>query len=477
MKTYSLLNLKHLERKQLVFKNMLYDMIYVNVGKERYKNMRFPEIKDMNIAIYLRKSRADREMENRNAIFKEVEDTLKKHRRELLEFADDHRLTIVDEFKEVVSGEHLYDRTEMLKLMQGMEKDKYHGVLVIDLDRLTRGSKVDQGLIENAFRNTNTLIITPHKVYDMNNESDSFTVGFKTYMSHLELTETVKRLQMGRVRSTRDGRDMSPKPPYGYIKDINKILTPNYQEAHIVQEIFERFVVDQETPKEIAKDLTEREVPSPSGGDTWHVVSVHHILRREKYTGTQVFGKTQSVRNEEGRYVPKKILNEQRSVKSAGTHEALIDKETFIKAQLLLGVNNKRQLDLKSTNPFKDVLVCSECGKAIYVHRKKSRGASYFCRNDECETGQISEKKLMKRFAEEVLDKLEYIETMKELTGKDADKLREKILNLVQIFESDAKYFQKNEVLKDLVSEIKFSKKPDWPRSFFKIDVTFRYQY
>lgn len=455
---------------------MYYGMIYVNVGMERIGYMRFPEIKDMNIAIYLRKSRADREMENRNAVFREVEDTLKKHKRELLEFADDHRLNIIDEFKEVVSGEHLYDRTEMLKLMQGMEQDKYHGVLVVDLDRLTRGSKVDQGLIENSFRNTNTLIITPHKVYDMNNESDSFTVGFKTYMSHLELNETVKRLQMGRVRSTRDGRDMSPRPPYGYIKDINKILTPNYQEAHIVQEIFERFVVDQETPKEIAKDLTERGVPSPSGGDVWHVVSIHHILRREKYTGSQVFGKTQSVRNEEGKYVPKKILNEQRSVKSEGTHEPLVDHETFMKAQLLLGVNNKRQMDIKSTNPFKDILVCSECGKAIYVHRKKSRGASYFCRNKDCPTGQISERKLMKRFAEEVLDKLEYIETMKELTGKDASKLRDRILNLVQVFESDAKYFQKNEVLKDLVSEIKFTKNPDWPRDFFKIDVKFRYQ-
>lgn len=475
MKTHSNLNTDHLEPEQLVKTFILYDMIHVHVGKEMDLIMKFLEIKDMNIAIYLRKSRADREMENRNAIFREVEDTLKKHRRELLEFADDHRLNIIDEFKEVVSGEHLYDRTEMLKLMQGMEQDKYHGVLVVDLNRLTKGSKVDQGLIENSFRNTNTLIITPHKVYDLNNESDSFTVGFKT-MSHLELNETVKRLQMGRVRSTRDGRDMSPKPPYGYIKDINKILTPNYQEAHIVQEIFERFVIDQETPKEIAKDLTERDIPSPSGGDTWHVISIHHILRREKYTGSQVFGKNQSVRNEEGKYVPKKVLNEQRSVKSEGTHEALVDKEIFNKAQLLLGVNNKRQMDIKSTNPFKDILICAECGKPIYVHRKKTRGASYFCRNSECITGQISEKKLMKRFAEEVIDKLEYIETMKQLTGKDSEKLRNKILNLVKTFESDAKYFQKNDALKYLVREIKFSKNPEWPRDFFKIEVNFRYQ-
>lgn len=442
--------------------------------------MRFPDIKEMKVAIYLRKSRADKERESRNSVFQNVEDTLDRHRKELLEFADDHRLNVVAVFKEVVSGENLYERTQMNALIEQMSKQKFQGVLVTDLDRLTRGSKIDQGIIERSFLRSNTLIITPDQVYDMNNRSDSFSVGFKTYMSHLELNETVRRLQLGRVRSTRDGRDVSPKPPYGYIKDKDKRLVPSSSQAHIVQEIFERFVIDEETPKEIAEDLTARGVLSPGGKPVWHVVTVHNILKREKYTGTQVFGIKQQFKDDgdrQGKYVPKLVRDKEKFVRSENTHEALIDRDTWIKAQLYLGANNKKKTFAKTNNPFKDVLVCSECGKGVHVHRRKSRSDAYYCRNKECETGQVSEDRLMQRFFDTIREKLEYIKKMNELTGKDYDKLEEKLERLIEYFESDATHSHKNQVLKEAVSEIKYTKRPHWRRAFFKIEIVFRYDY
>ena len=48
----------------------------------------------------------------------------------------------------------------------------YDGVLVMEVERLARGNSVDQGIIAQAFKYSNTLIITPTKTYDPQNEFD-----------------------------------------------------------------------------------------------------------------------------------------------------------------------------------------------------------------------------------------------------------------------------------------------------------------
>ena len=88
----------------------------------------------MNVAMYLRKSRAD---EN-NPL-----ETLERHKEILLSYAKDNNLTVIDIFEEVISGGMLYNRTEMLKLLDAIPSHIYDAVLCIDLDRLGRGSAAD----------------------------------------------------------------------------------------------------------------------------------------------------------------------------------------------------------------------------------------------------------------------------------------------------------------------------------------------
>ena len=87
----------------------------------------------MNVAMYLRKSRAD---EN-NPL-----ETLERHKEILLSYAKDNNLTVIDIFEEVISGGMLYNRTEMLKLLDAIPSHIYDAVLCIDLDRL--GAEVPQ---------------------------------------------------------------------------------------------------------------------------------------------------------------------------------------------------------------------------------------------------------------------------------------------------------------------------------------------
>ncbi|HEX3040251.1 MAG TPA: recombinase family protein, partial [Caproiciproducens sp.] len=119
----------------------------------------------MIAAIYLRKSRAEELSDS-------VDETLRRHKEILLDYAQKNGLTIAKIYEEVVSGESLYTRLRMLELLADVEHSKYDAILCMDIDRLGRGAMSDQGIILETLKNSGTKIITPRKVYDLNNEMD-----------------------------------------------------------------------------------------------------------------------------------------------------------------------------------------------------------------------------------------------------------------------------------------------------------------
>lgn len=193
------------------------------------------------ICVYLRKSRADEELEKTIG----QGETLAKHRKALLKFAKGKNLNIVEIKEEIISGESLFFRPKMLELLKEVENKKYSGVLVMDMQRLGRGDMKDQGIILETFKNSNTKIITPQKTYDLNNDFDEEYTEFEAFMSRKELKMINRRMQGGRVRSVEDGNYIATNPPLGYDIDyINKsrTLKININESEIVSLIFNMYV-------------------------------------------------------------------------------------------------------------------------------------------------------------------------------------------------------------------------------------------
>ena len=131
----------------------------------------------MKTCIYLRKSRADEELEK-----KEDVDTLASHRSTLLEVAKNQDLNVIEIKEEIKTGDSIAKRPKMIKLLEEIEKNMYDAVLCMDIDRLGRGDMQDQGRIINTFKKTNTLIITPDKTYNLNNDLDEEMTEFKTFL-------------------------------------------------------------------------------------------------------------------------------------------------------------------------------------------------------------------------------------------------------------------------------------------------------
>ena len=199
--------------------------------------------------IYLRKSRADIEAEQRGE-----GETLARHERSLLDLAGRLKLNIVDIYREVVSGETIAARPVMQQLLTEVESGLWAGVLVMEVERLARGDTIDQGIVAQAFKFSDTLIITPSKTYDPNDEFDEEYFEFGLFMSRREYKTINRRLQRGREASIKEGKYVGSISPYGYDKvklerDKGFTLAPNPDQAPIVRMIYELYTRGEMLPE------------------------------------------------------------------------------------------------------------------------------------------------------------------------------------------------------------------------------------
>ena len=190
----------------------------------------------MNTCIYLRKSRKGDDPDETAA------ETLRRHREQLLALAQERGLNVVEIKEEIVSGGSIAARPQMRALLSEVEESRYVAVLVMDIDRLGRGSMIDQGIIGQTFRESETLVITPDKTYDLSDDLDEDYYDFYAFFARKELKQIKKRLQRGKMKSFREGNFVWARPPYGYLKSGRNEISPDPETAEVVRRIFRRYL-------------------------------------------------------------------------------------------------------------------------------------------------------------------------------------------------------------------------------------------
>ena len=153
----------------------------------------------MKTCMYLRKSRAE-------DLSDSTGDTLRRHRETLEETARAMQLTICGVYEEVVSGEDLYARPEMLRLLRDVKDGVCEAVLCMDIDRLGRGTMSQQGVILETFKEAGVRIITPQKTYDLQDEMDEDYTELQTFFARKELKLIKKRMRRGVERMKKPER-------------------------------------------------------------------------------------------------------------------------------------------------------------------------------------------------------------------------------------------------------------------------------
>lgn len=340
--------------------------------------------KNLDVYIYLRKSRKDMEEEKKANASGASYDTLDRHRRQLLELVRIEGHHIVEIFEEVVSGEYIIERPEIQRLLRNVENGAVDAILVMDLDRLGRGDMFDMGLIFRTLQYSETLIVTPTEVINPLSEGAELLFGVKSIISREELKTITKRMQRGRAASAKEGKSISKKPPYGYLRDENLKLYPDPETSWVVQKIFQ-MIADGCGRKQVCSELEKLGVPNPGGGKYWESSTISSFLKNESYIGHIVWGKTKSVKRN-GKYIKRKVPPD-RWQRHDNAHEPIISKELYNRANESHSgrwrppLNPSRSL----ANPLAGILRCELCNKSMIYQPRKDRPTNRIrCSNTAC---------------------------------------------------------------------------------------------
>ena len=340
-----------------------------------------------NYIMYLRKSRADRDYAEES-----VELTLSRHRERLEELCRSMGIHCDTVLQEVVSGDSIAARPEMMKLLQLFESGSYEAVVCIDMDRLSRGSGADQALVINTFKYSDTKIITPAKTYDFALEVAEQFAELSLFMAKQEYRTITRRMLQGRLDSAKEGKwPTGGAAPYGY--EIYKLKGQKGQslrivpeEAELVREIFQLYTEDELGSHKIATHFNSLGYHHREG-KRWTSAHVERILSNPCYTGKLRYKRRQTVTAmESGKVVKRRTLNEAGQLVYDGLHEAIISEEIYRRAQEIRKQHAMPHLPGRWTlsHVFYKVLICSECGKPMAMQWDNQKHARITCRTKGC---------------------------------------------------------------------------------------------
>lgn len=353
----------------------------------------------MSYCLYVRKSRADAEAEARGE-----GETLTRHINALLDLAKRRHLDITQIYREIVSGETIAARPVMQQLLSEVEHGLWDGVLVMEVERLARGDTVDQGIVAQTFKFSDTKIITPLKDYDPNNEFDEEYFEFGLFMSRREYKTINRRLQRGRIASVKEGKYIGSVSPYGYLRerlagDKGYTLVPLPAEADIVRLIFQLYVKGEEQEdgsykrlgvSRIVRRLNDMRVP-PRKSSHWSPATIRDILINPVYIGKVRWNwRKDSKKMVDGRVVisrPRSAIED--CVVVDGKHAPLVDNDTFALAQEYMTQNHPHPVGERNKlqNPLAGLVVCAKCGKKMVrrPYNDRNQADTLLCADTACD--------------------------------------------------------------------------------------------
>ena len=341
------------------------------------------------VALYLRKSRFDDETETQ-------EEVLARHERLLTDYCKRNNLIIKKIYREVVSGENIENRPQCQLLLEDVANGLYEGVVVVEIERLSRGNPIDQFEILETFKDAKAKIYTLQKVYDFSTENDIDEEYFEfgLFMSRREYKTIKRRLVRGKRQAQQEGYFIGASLPYGYDKkriDKGNVLIPN-ENADIVKLIYNKYVYEGYNVSSIHEYLLRNKIKSPTGKDSWSTSSILKILKSKTYLG----------------YIATNTKpNRDNAIWVKGRHEAIIDVDTFEKAQLKIKENDpKIPRSLTVKNPLVSLVYCSQCGHIMCRYVNRHRKALLGCRTRHCTNSgtyiEIIEKAIIEELKKEL---------------------------------------------------------------------------
>ncbi|GAA6285973.1 recombinase family protein [Blautia caecimuris] len=324
-----------------------------------------------NVAIYIRLSREDGD--------KEESDSVGNQRKLLTEYvAKKEDFIVYDTYIDDGYSGTNFNRPSFQRMITDIEDGKVNCVVVKDLSRFGR-DYIDTGrYLERYFPELGVRFISVTDSIDSMKQAYDMLLPIKNIFNEQYARDISKKIQATVKSKQKAGEFIGAFTSYGYKKspvNKNKLVIDDYA-ADVVRRIFSLYIQGYGKQR-IAKLLNAEGILCPAeykkvNGENyknwnrlesttyWSYSTINSILHREMYVGNMVQGtKHQRMRSKQ-----KKMPKEDWIIVE-NTHEPIIDKETWEKAQSLLK-KRTRELDLETNkNIFAGFVKCGDCGRSM----------------------------------------------------------------------------------------------------------------
>lgn len=331
---------------------------------------------DYHVGLYIRLSKEDESEGQSESVTNQLS--------LLTAFAKEHKLCVFDTYIDDGWSGTNFDRPAFQHMIADIEAKKVNMVITKDLSRLGRDYIMTGHYMERYFPENRIRYISLLDGIDTGIESTANDITpFRAIMNDMYAKDISKKIKSVKHDKQRKGLFIGGKPLYGYkmAEKKNKIVIDE-EAAPMVRRVF-GMALEGLSCRQIAARLNVEKVPTPATyaglnqGRTgpyagmWSSERISDMLQNETYIGNMVQGRSKKIN-----YKSKKCVRQPREnwIVVEGTHEPLIDRDTFDKVQQLLG---SRKTTRSRTYDFllKGLIYCHECGYPLAViNRPNARG-------------------------------------------------------------------------------------------------------
>jgi len=326
--------------------------------------------KSFRVGLYMRLSREDGDKEESSSVTNQRE-ILKRY------VSEQENFFIVKEYVDDGYTGTNFDRPKFKEMIEDIEAGIIDTVITKDLSRLGRERLGVGHYTEIYFPEHNVRYIALLDNIDTYMDAGMNDMApFKGVINDMYVRDISKKIRSSLVERKKAGNFLGVTAPYGYKKDPNNKfhLVINEKEAEVVKRVF-RLYLEGNGLTRIAQILTKDGVPVPGESrdigktrktalySSWKQTTIRRILDNRVYLGELVQFKRRKINYKSKRRIT--VPEEERYI-CKGTHEAIIDEESFNAVQNILK-KNKSFKGTKHDYLFKGLLFCSECGARLNI--------------------------------------------------------------------------------------------------------------
>lgn len=275
-----------------------------------------------------------------------------------------------------ISGTNTAKRDEFNRMIADCEAGKIDLILTKSISRFSRNT-LDCLKYTRKLKALNIAVFFEKENINTMDSKGEVLLTIMASLAQQESESLSANVRMGIQYRNQQGKvQINHNWFLGYTKDTEGNLVIDPEQAEIVRRIYREYL-EGASFLQIKRSLEADGIPNGAGHLKWHESNIHQILTNEKYIGDALLQKTYTV----------SILDKKRAANNGempkyyveGSHEAIIDKDVFmkVKAEIArranLNPDGKRRV-YSSKYALSGMVFCGHCGDIYRRVKWNNRG-------------------------------------------------------------------------------------------------------